>query len=181
MELYVLEVLLRHRQYIAAVGKEHVASVLILSHVLVFALLETVKLGFVVALYPACLVEVYRLPAALGVVFVFQTVLDNLKLQLSHCADNLAAVELVDKHLCHTFVHELVDTLLQLLCLHRVIVLNVFEHLGREARQTAEVQLLSLGERVANLEYSVVGQTNDVARPSLLDGAFALCHELCWR
>ena len=43
------------------------------------------------------------------------------------------------------------------------------------------MELLAVGERVANLEDAVIGQTYDVARPSLVDGALALSHELCWR
>lgn len=39
-------------------------------------------------------------------------------------------------------------------------------------------RLLALGERVANLEDAVVGQSHDVAGPCLVNGAFALCHEL---
>ena len=38
---------------------------------------------------------------------------------------------------------------------------------------------LALGERVADFERAVVGQAHDVARPSLVDGALALCHKLC--
>ena len=36
-------------------------------------------------------------------------------------------------------IHQLVDTFLQLLRLHRVVVLDVFEQLGRERRQSAEM------------------------------------------
>ena len=76
--------------------------------------------------------QVYWFPTALGSVFVFQTVLDNLELQLSHRTDNLAVVELVYEQLCHTLVHQLVDALLQLLGLHGVGILDILEHLGRE-------------------------------------------------
>ena len=41
------------------------------------------------------------------------------------------------------------------------------------------MQLLALCQGVAYLEDAVVGQTHDVARPSLVDGFLALCHELC--
>ncbi len=95
--------------------------------------------------------------------------------------DDAAAVELVDKQLCHTLVHQLLQSLLELLALHWVVVLDILEQQRRERRQTTEVQLLALGERVANLEDAVVGQTYDVARISLVDGALALRHELCGR
>ena len=70
MELDVLEVLLRHGEHIARVGEEDVAALLVLGHILVLALLEVLQLGLVVALYPAGLVQVDGLPAALGVVLV---------------------------------------------------------------------------------------------------------------
>ena len=43
----------------------------------------------------------YRLPSALRAVFVEQTILYNLKLQLSDSADKFAAIKLVDKQLRH--------------------------------------------------------------------------------
>ena len=55
------------------------------------------------------------LPTAFGIVFVLQTVLDDLKLKLSNGTNNLAAIELVDEQLRNTFVHQLVDAFLQLL------------------------------------------------------------------
>ena len=144
------------------------------------ALLEVLQFGLIAGhhLYPACLVEGNGFPAALGIVLILQSVLDDLKLQLSHRTDNLASVELVDEELSHTLVHELVDTLLQLLGLHGVSVLDVLEHLGREGGQSAEMYDLTLGQRVTYLEGAVVGQTHDVARPSLIDGGLALGHEL---
>ena len=120
----------------------------------------------------------HGLPAALGVVLVFKPVLYNLKLELPHGANDLAPVELVDEKLGHTLVHQLVDAFLKLLRLHRVGILYVLEHLGREARQASEMQLLAVGQRVANLEYAVVGQSYDVSRVCLVDGALALRHEL---
>ena len=104
-------------------------------------------------------------PTALGVILILQTILDDLKLQLAYGADNLAVVELVDEQLGHTLVHQLVDTLLQLLGLHGVVVLNILKQLRREGWQSAEVKLFTLSQRVANLEDAIIGQTYDIARP----------------
>ena len=117
MELYMLEIFLRHAQHIATVGKENITSVLVLRHILILALLEILQFRLVVALYPASLVEMHWFPAALGIVLILKTILYYLKLQLSHCANYLSAVKLVYKQLRHAFVHQLVDALLQLLCL----------------------------------------------------------------
>ena len=40
------------------------------------------------------------------------------------------------------------------------------------------MELFAFGQCVANLEYAVVGQTYDIARPGLVDGFFPLGHEL---
>ena len=101
VELDVLVVILRHLQHVAAVCHKDIATFLVLGHVLRFALLEHLEFGFVIGLNPACLEHLKRFPTALGLVLVLQTVLDNLKLQLSYRTNNLATIELADKQLCH--------------------------------------------------------------------------------
>ena len=154
MEFDVLEVHLCHLKHISAIGKEHITTFTVLRHVLVLALLEGFELFGIVALNPTSLVQAHRLPTALGIVFVFQAVLDNFELKLTYRTDNLASIELVDEQLGYPFVHQLVDTLCQLLLLHRVGILDVLEHFRREARQSLEVELFAFGQGVANLEGS---------------------------
>ena len=181
METYALEIILGHLQYIVAVGEEDITSLDILGHILVFAFLEVLEFGRVITLYPTCLVEVYRLPTALGIVFVLKTILYDLELQLAHRTDELAAIMLVHEELCHTLAHKLVDTLGKLLGLHRVGILDIFEHLGREARKSLEMEHFSLGKRIAYLEVACIRQTDDITRIGLFNGALALCHELSRR
>ena len=181
METDTLEVVLCHLQHIVAVGKEHIAPLNILCHVLIFAFLEVLKFGGIVALYPTGLVEVHRLPATFCIVLVLQTILNNLELQLPHRAYELATIVLINKKLCNTLAHQLVDTLCKLLGLHGVGILYVLEHLGREAGQALEMKILALGECVAYFEVTRIGQAYDITRICLLNGALALCHELCGR
>ena len=178
MELNVLKINLCHLQHIAAVGQEHIAALHIGSHKLVLALFECLKFGLIVALYPAGLVKAGGLPTAQGVVLMLQTVLDNLKLKLTYSTYKLAAVKLVHEHLGNTLTHKLVNTLGKLLGAHGIGVLNVFEHLGRETGQALEMELFTLSESITYLEVSGIRQAYDIARPGLLDGALALCHEL---
>ena len=56
MELDMLEILLSHAQHISAVSQEDIPALLVLSHILILALLEVVKLGRVVTLYPTSLI-----------------------------------------------------------------------------------------------------------------------------
>ena len=63
VEAYVLEIGLGHLQHIPAIGKEDIATFAVFGHILIFALLECLKFGGVVAFNPACLVETRRLPA----------------------------------------------------------------------------------------------------------------------
>lgn len=132
MELDVFEVLLGHAEHIGRIGKEYVAAFDVFRNILIFTLLEIVKLGIVVRLNPARFVKVNRLPTALRVVLMFKTILYNFELKLAYGTDDAAVVELVYKHLGHTFVHELLDAFLKLLRLHRVIILNILEQFGRE-------------------------------------------------
>ena len=132
MELDVFEVLLCHREHITGICKEHVATFLVFRHVLILAFLEVLELRIIVALNPTSLVKMHRFPTTLRIVFVLQAILDHLELQLTYGTDDLPAVELVDKQLCHTLVHQLVDALLQLFGAHGIIVLDVFEELWRE-------------------------------------------------
>ena len=179
VEADVFEIVLSHLEHIATVGQEDVAAFAVLGHVLELALLEGFELGGVVTLNPAGFLETDRFPTALGIVLVLKTVLDDLELKLSDGTDELTPIELVDKELCHTFVHQLVDTLGQLLLLHGVGILDILEHLRREAGDTTEMEFLSLSKRVTNLEGSIVRQSDDVARPSFVNGSLALGHELC--
>lgn len=92
-----------------------------------------------------------------------EAILYHLKLKLAHCADYLAAVELMDKELGNTFVHQLLYAFLKLLCFHGVGVLDIHEHLRREARQALVVNFLSFSKGVADLEVTCIGNTDDIA------------------
>ena len=177
----MLKVYLSHLQHIAAVSQEDVTALHIGSHELILTFLECLQLGLIITLYPAGLVEACRLPSAQSVILMLQTVLYHLKLKLTYRAYELAAVELVDEHLCHALTHELVNTLGKLLGSHGISVLYILEHLGREAGKTLEVEFLTLSESIAYLEIACIGKSYDIARPSLFNGALALRHELCGR
>lgn len=181
METYLWEVLLGHGEDIAGIGEEYIATLAVESHILILATLEFSELPVVVALYPAGFVEADGLPSAFGVVLVLETILYDFELELADGADDLATVELIDEELGYAFIHELGDAFLELLGLHRVGILDVFEHLGREGGQASEMEVFAFGEGVAYLEDAVVGKAYDVAGPCLIDCLLALGHELCWR
>ena len=151
----MLVILLRHVQHIGAIGHKHIATFFVGSHILCLAFLEHIEFGIVVTLDPAGFVHLQRLPFTFGLVFVLQAVLDDLKLELSHRTDDLTTVQLADEELRYTFVHELVHTLFELFLLHRIGVVNVFEHLQREGRQPFEMQVFACRKRISDLEVSV--------------------------
>ena len=115
VELDMLKVLLRHIENVTRIGKEDIASVFVLCHILILTLLEIVEFLLIIALYPASFMEMNRLPTALGIVLILKTILDNLKLKLTYSADNLSSIKLVYEQLCHAFVHQLLKTFLELL------------------------------------------------------------------
>ena len=177
VEADVGEVVLGHLQDVVGVGQEDVAALLVGSHVLLLAALEGGKLFFVVALYPAGFVEADGFPAALGAILVQQTVLYYLELQLADGAYDLAAVEGGGEELRHALVHELADAVVELLGFHGVGVLDVLEHLRREAGQPLEMEVLAGGQCVADFKVAGVGEADDVAGPRLVDDALFLGHE----
>lgn len=108
----------------------------------------------------------------------FKSVLYNLKLQLSYRADYLSAVKLINEHLCHALIHKLIYTFVELLALHRVVILYILEHFRRERRQSSEMQYLSVCQRITYLEDAIVGQSYDIAWIRLIDSTLALRHKL---
>ena len=91
----MLKVLLRHLEHIVGVGEEHISSLLVFGHILILALLESFQFIVIVAFNPTCFVEADGFSLALGIVFIFQTILDNLELQLPYRSDDFAVVKLV--------------------------------------------------------------------------------------
>ena len=81
--------------------------------------------------YPSYDEHVQSVHSDSRVVLVLEPVLENFKLQLSYSADHNLII-LVSVYLDGTFLSQLVYALLELLSLHRVIILYVFEHLRRE-------------------------------------------------
>ena len=67
VELDMLKVLLRHIENVTGIGKEDIASVFVLCHILILTLLEIVEFLLIIALYPAGFMELNRLPTALGI------------------------------------------------------------------------------------------------------------------
>ena len=173
----MLVVLLRHVQHVSGVRHEDIPTFFVRRHILRFAFLEHIEFGIVVGLNPASFVHLERLPFAFGLVLVFESVLDDFELELSHCSDDLTAVELAHKELRYTFVHELVDTLVELFLLHGVGIVDVFEHFRREGRQTLEMQVFTCGERVSDFEVSGVRQTHYISCKRFIDRFFLLRHE----
>ena len=106
--------------------------------------------------------------------------MDDFELKLSDRTDDLTPIELIDEELCYTFAHELVDTLGELLGLHRILVLDVLEELGGEAGETFEVKLLAGSDGITDAEVPRVRQTDDVACEGLFYRLLTLSHEGRW-
>ena len=84
--------------------------------------------------------------------------------------------ELEDLH--HAFLEELLDALAELLELARVRIVQVGEALRREARDLAIDDGGVLGERVADAEFGVADEPDDVAGVCLIHGFALLGEEL---
>ena len=102
VELDMLKIHLSHLENIITVGKEDIPSITIFCHILILTFFESLQFFDIITFYPTRLIKADGLPTAFCIVFVFQTILDNLKLQLSYCTDNLTSIKLIDKQLSYT-------------------------------------------------------------------------------
>ena len=103
-----------HLQGVGRLGMDDVPTLFVLSQIQGLTHLEVGELRLVRAGDPSGLLKRDRLIAAGSIVLMQQTILDDLKLQLTHRADDLTTCHLARKELCHTLVGELLQTLGQL-------------------------------------------------------------------
>src|SRR5512135_3536792 len=115
--------------------------------------------------------------AYLGAVLVRQAVGNDLELQRADRPEDGGAPVARVEDLDRPFLAQLRQARAQLLGLHRRQELGAAELLGREERQTCELQRFAFGERVAQADGAVVGDADDVARVRLRDDLPALREE----
>ena len=114
---------------------------------------------------------------ALRTIFVFQTELDNIKLQLSDSPDDFADAMLYKK-LGNALFGKLSNALIELLCLHWVAVFKRFEDFRRKTRDSAEMKQLALSKRVAYFQRSVIIETDNISRPCFINDTLFIGHEV---
>ena len=141
MELNVGILLHGHLEGVRRLGKEHISAVLVFGEIQGLTHLEISELRVIVARNPRGLVKRNRLITARSIVFVQETILNYLELQLTHSAYNLSSRHLTRKELSHSLVSQLFQALGKLLRLHRVGILHIAELLGRETRDALIVSL----------------------------------------
>ena len=108
---------------------------------------------------------------------MLQPVRHHLELQLAHRAQQQHAAGHRAKDLDRAFFAQLREAGAQLLAAQRVGHLDAAEHLGREERQTGELQRLAFGDGVAQLQHAVVGNADDVAGKGLVEQLAALAEK----
>ena len=79
---------------------------------------------------------------------------------------NIAGERLEDAG--HPLFCQLLESVLEMLRLHRVVDLDSLQDLGREIRETGDADRLALGQGVADPKAPVIGDADDVAGPGLL-------------
>ena len=65
----------------------------------------------------------------------------------------------------------------ELLRLHGIGVLDIFEHFRRETRQPLEMQLFRCSKRITDLEIAGIRNAHDIAGIGLIDNTLFLGHE----
>lgn len=177
MESDLGEVVACHLEDIVGIRQENVAAFFVGGHELMLPFLEGSESFFIVTLDPACFIKTDRLPTALRSIFMEQPVLYHLKLELTNSPDDFSPVKAVCEHLCHAFVHQLVDTFVKLLGFHRIGILDIFKHLRRERGQAFEMYKFARSQGVSDLEVAGVRDADYISGISFIDDAFFLRHE----
>ena len=109
--------------------------------------------------------DVRRRQPRLDAVLVLQPVHHDVELQRADRSQQQRTTAVPLEDLDRALLAQLLQSQLQLLRAHRIGELDALEHLGREERQSGELQVLALGERIAELQRAPVRDADDVARP----------------
>ena len=174
MEADLLPALLGHRQ-VAAIGHHEGGGLdRVPRNAGRVGLDELLQLVRVLGRDPAGHLVAGRQEARLHAIFGLQPVGHHLELQLADGAQQQRSAQMRPEDLNGTFLAQLGEAGTQLLALHRVSQLDDLEELGRKEGQPGELQLLAFGQRVAQLQHAMVGQTDDVARPGVFHQLAAL-------
>ena len=112
---------------------------------------------------PARQLEFAHVPIDLETVFILQTYPQHIELQRADHADERGRAVLRAEHLHHALLRQLLQRLFQLLGLHRVRQPHAPQDFRREARHADEIDLLALGQRIADPDGAMVGNADDVA------------------
>ena len=177
MEFGVRKIFLSHLNGISTIGQKNRTLMLIQGKRTKLFPTKIFQLFGIAQFYPARFVNVDGLPFTLRSVFVFQTVLNHLKLKWANGTDDFPIGHLVHKQLGHSFVHQLINSFGQLFLLERIGILDVAEIFGRKRGNAHDVHFLALGEGIPNSEVSGVVQTHNIAGISLIHGRFFGSHE----
>lgn len=139
------------------ISQEHKASKLVVGELARLHALEFGQLRRVFALNPKGLVGREGLVGTLRSVLVLQTVLNDFVLKSAHGANHFAAVGDQREQLGDTLVHQLIDSLGELLGLHGVRVVDEAKVFGGEGGNFAKVKLFTAGQAVADAKKPGIG------------------------
>ncbi len=110
-------------------------------------------------------------------VFMLETVLDDVELQVAHGANNPPAIQLADKKLGDAFVHQLFQPFGQLFGFQGIGIVYEAEKFGRKAGNPLEVQRFALGKGISDLKIAGIVQADDIPRIGFIDHGFFCRHE----
>src|SRR6056297_2794200 len=116
--------------------------------------------------------------SAVGTVFMFETVGDDVELQISHGTDDFSSSPVLYKKLGDPLFGELSNPLVELLGFHGIRVDKLPEDLRRKTGNPPEGEFLSLGQGVADLQITAIVEPHHVSGKSLGDHVLALRHEV---
>ena len=121
--------------------------------------------------------ELGGVPQHFEAVFVLEPHAQHVELQRADHADQRRRAVLRAEHLHDALLRELLQRLLQLLRLHGVGQPHAAQDFRREVRHADEIDVLALGQRVADRHRAVVGDADHVAGIGLVGDRAVLREE----
>lgn len=123
--------------------------------------------------------EVYWFVVVFGIVFMFQVVLNDFKLQGVYCVNDFLVVIFFGEKLCYVFIYQLYQFFIKLFVFKGIGVIDKVELFWGEVWDVFEVQYFVFGEGIVNFKVVVIVEAYYVVGIGFFQNGFFGCYEVC--
>src|SRR6185436_9268648 len=149
-------------------GEEDGGTGVVVGQARALLLSEAFELSRVLRLHPASSEERGALEAHWHVVLRAHAVCQYIELQGADNAHDPGAAEVCLENGRRPLFRELQQRLAEVFGSYRIFRAHGLEQLGSEAGQTRKMECLTLGQAVAHVQLTVIGDADDVTRPGFV-------------